>query len=183
MNLFTFETIFSLANQHEWLDILILFCAEYLWIFWTLVIIMILVLRVNTKRERLWNAMPLVFAGASALIANLVSSLIASPRPFLSIPNLETLFVHGGYDAFPSGHTSFMFAFAVSVYALNKPLGYASMIVAVIVGISRVAAGVHWPTDILGGIVLGCVIGGSIFLLKRKFMPPKSSLAESSQNP
>lgn len=79
------------------------------------------------------------------------------PRPFLAL-DAPHLFTDSAF-AFPSGHTIFLFALAAATYSFNKKLGLGIGISGILVGVARVAAGVHYPSDILGGAVLGIIVG------------------------
>jgi undecaprenyl-diphosphatase len=57
--------------------------------------------------------------------------------------------------SFPSGHTIFMFALATGVWRINKRFGWWLYALGLLIGAARVAGGVHYPSDIVGGIVLG----------------------------
>ncbi len=58
--------------------------------------------------------------------------------------------------AFPSGHTSRAFAVAALLaYRLRWKIGGIAFVVAFLIGLSRIYLGVHWPSDVLGGAVLG----------------------------
>jgi membrane-associated phospholipid phosphatase len=83
--------------------------------------------------------------------------LIHTPRPPLALQNVTSLFIENGY-AFPSGHTTFFTALAFSIYFLHKKAGYVFMIFALLIGLARITAGVHFPIDILGGFVLGAIV-------------------------
>ncbi len=58
-------------------------------------------------------------------------------------------------SSFPSGHAIFVFALATGVYYYNKTLGRWLFAASVLVGVSRIFVGVHWPYDIVAGAVLG----------------------------
>jgi undecaprenyl-diphosphatase len=61
--------------------------------------------------------------------------------------------------SFPSGHAAGSFAFASFVFALHRTAGLALAPIAVMIALSRVALGVHYPSDVLAGAVLGTAIG------------------------
>ncbi|MFA6177849.1 MAG: phosphatase PAP2 family protein [Candidatus Paceibacterota bacterium] len=81
-------------------------------------------------------------------------------RPFIVFSQVLPLFPETGY-AFPSGHTAVASALAFSLFFINKKAGlpaqagYVFMFFALLIGLARVIAGVHFPIDILGGFFLG----------------------------
>ena len=77
-------------------------------------------------------------------------------RPFVADPSIVPLFSETSYS-FPSGHAAFFFAISTVVYLYNKRWGVWFYLASAVIGLARVAAGVHYPTDILGGAVLGVV--------------------------
>jgi undecaprenyl-diphosphatase len=62
-----------------------------------------------------------------------------------------------GDSSFPSGHTSSAFAAAVSIFLTKKKMGTIAIILASLIAFSRMYFFVHFPTDILGGIVVGII--------------------------
>lgn len=88
-------------------------------------------------------------------ISGIIKHFVASPRPFFVFEGLKPLFLHGGFDSFPSGHATFFSALAVSLFLRHKRIGIIYIFVALIVSLSRVIAGVHFPIDILAGWVIG----------------------------
>lgn len=61
--------------------------------------------------------------------------------------------------SFPSGHSANAFALAMTLYFYDKRIGIPALIFAVIIGISRIFVGAHWPSDVLVGAALGIGIG------------------------
>lgn len=96
-------------------------------------------------------------------ITVLVRNLHYRPRPYLT-DAVNMLIDKSREASFPSGHAAFFFAFSLAVYYQNKKLGIAFLAVSVLMGLARIFAGVHWPSDILAGAVVGIF---SVWLVRR----------------
>jgi len=98
------------------------------------------------------------FSGCLAYALSYVLKFLFSiPRPFDVFSQVHSLISETGYS-FPSGHATFFMALAVSIFFYHKKAGYIFMFFALIIGIARIVAGVHFPTDILGGFVVGALV-------------------------
>jgi undecaprenyl-diphosphatase len=75
---------------------------------------------------------------------------------------------HSASGSFPSGHIAFLFALAIAVYFFNKKWGLVFFILSLLVGLARIFVGIHYPLDILGGIVIGIVSAIVVRALIRK---------------
>lgn len=97
----------------------------------------------------------------SLLINNeLLKRLVERPRPYDAFSDLEPLVGPPGGSSFPSGHTGAAFAFSWVVFRTQpKKYGIPALILAALMGISRLYVGVHYPTDVLGGMITGIAIG------------------------
>lgn len=103
------------------------------------------------------------------IIAEPLRLLIARARPYemLSLPH--QLIEHPFGRSLPSGHTAIAFAVAAAVYAHHRAAGTVLFLLAVLIGASRVVAGVHWPTDIFGGALVGVAgVRIAMLFLKKK---------------
>lgn len=63
--------------------------------------------------------------------------------------------------SFPSGHTSSAFAAAAALFCQNKRLGIPALVLAAFIGFTRLYLYVHFPTDVLAGILLGLMLGAA----------------------
>ncbi|HPS27786.1 MAG TPA: phosphatase PAP2 family protein [Bacteroidales bacterium] len=100
------------------------------------------------------------YVGATILVTTAITSVlklsIRRPRPFVSYPDIEKE-TEAGHLSFPSGHTSDAFALATSV-SLAYPRWYVIVpmyLWAGTVGYSRMHLGVHYPSDVLAGAIIG----------------------------
>lgn len=109
-------------------------------------------------------------AGVSALCAMLIGlivvnftikPLVSRPRPWLVMEGFENLVPEGDPNSFPSGHTNAAFAFALAVCmaAPKKWMKIAAVCAAVVMGLSRLYVGVHFPSDVLAGAAIGSLCG------------------------
>ena len=110
---------------------------------------------------------------ACLLLGNLwLKPWIARVRPFDMVEGFELLIATPSDFSFPSGHT-YSSVVGASVLAMtDKRFGYAAIPLAVIIAFSRLYLYVHYPTDILGGIVLGGIISVGLYFI---FFKKKSS--------
>ena len=83
--------------------------------------------------------------------------LVARPRPWTEVAGLVPLVLEESFS-FPSGHTTAAFAFAGAMLFAPLKSGWgrtAAVVLAVCMGLSRLYVGVHYPTDVLGGMLVG----------------------------
>lgn len=118
----------------------------------------------NNDKAMRQNALYVASSTAVTALVNVgIKHLVKRSRPFKKYPNFISVRMAGGYS-FPSGHTSSAFATASALsrayskwYVVAPSLLWASS-----VGYSRMYLGVHYPTDVAAGAVLGV---GSAFAL------------------
>jgi undecaprenyl-diphosphatase len=174
MNNLIFFNLYSLAHQSIFFNNVVIFFAVYFQYVVILLAIIFLLSHhnvLNTKNElqdRIKKWKEIFFVSLSVFLAWISSIFLKiifhTPRPFLEFPNIIPLFKPTDY-AFPSGHSTFFMAVAVAIFLYHKKMGYIFIIFAVLIGISRVIAGVHFPIDIIGGYILGCIISYSLIKL------------------
>jgi len=111
-----------------------------------------------TKKPALRKTAGTIFISVaiSAILANILKYTTDLPRPYELYPFIEKL-GSGGSPSFPSGHTAdaFAFAMAVSLIKRNLKLTIPVFIWASLVGYSRICLGVHFPSDVMAGALLG----------------------------
>lgn len=97
----------------------------------------------------------------SLLVNNiLLKNIVERPRPYDIIEGLQPLITRPKDFSFPSGHTGSSFAAAAVFYRnLPKQFGIWMILLAALIGVSRLYLGVHYPTDVLAGMLLGVALG------------------------
>lgn len=121
------------------------------------------------RRTRKYGCIVLLSLLFCLLFGNgLLKNLIARPRPCWRHPEVEMLIQVPRDYSFPSGHTFSSFAAAVSLYYWRKSYGVAAFVAAGLIAASRLYFYVHYPTDILGGMLAGTVFALlSIWLIQK----------------
>ncbi|GAA1419807.1 phosphatase PAP2 family protein [Streptomyces thermospinosisporus] len=104
----------------------------------------------------------LVWAPLAAAVAVLVNvpirGFVERPRPFNDHQGLEVL-VTGKTDySFVSDHATITMALAVGLFLANRKFGVVGIGIALLEGFCRVYMGVHYPTDVVGGLALGTAV-------------------------
>lgn len=111
------------------------------------------------KRTRHIGIAGLLSLAIGALITNVtLKPLIARTRPYDVVDGLTRLIEKQSDRSFPSGHTCSSFAAALVYYRyMPKKYGIPMVVLAAMIAFSRLYVGVHFPTDIIGGILAGAV--------------------------
>lgn len=98
-------------------------------------------------------------AGLGLLVGKIITEFYDRARPFVAHPHAVHLFAKHGPDAgFPSDHATASMAIAAA-FLLRRRYGWGlfTLVFAVILDFGRVAAGFHYPTDVLGGAAIGAL--------------------------
>lgn len=104
------------------------------------------------------------------VIVNLVlKNLFARIRPYEVFEGLQLITRMPSDFSFPSGHAGACFAVASAMFlCLPKKVGIPALAVAALIGFSRLYVGVHYPTDVLGGMLVGCLTGWAAWRIMRE---------------
>lgn len=139
-------------------------------IFW---IALAIVLFIFKKTRKIGFAMGISLVLSVFFTNVVIKHIVDRARPFQVDPTLlQSIIVKLPDDAsFPSGHTSASFAGAVAFFTINKKWGIPCLILATIIAISRLYLCVHFPTDVIAGILLGIIYGITAGILAKKLSP------------
>lgn len=111
----------------------------------------------GSRRERHIAGEALWAVVVVLLIGEILSLVILRPRPFLAVQDIVSLVPPPLTSSFPSLHTSVSTAIALFLFSANRIAGWSGLVVLLGVILGRLAVGVHYPSDILGGVILGFV--------------------------
>lgn len=140
------------------------------WITWLgeagaiwILLALVLLIRKDTR--------PVGLAVAAALVVDLllcnvlIKPLVARPRPFALRPEIQLLIPPPSDYSFPSGHTAASFAAVAALFRKKSRLWIPGTVLAAAIALSRIYLYVHYPSDVLCGVLLGilCGVFGAFF--------------------
>lgn len=96
--------------------------------------------------------------GVATAFSEVISRFYVRQRPFAVMSDIKLLVPHSADGGMPSHHMVFMASAAFMVYHFSKKLGILLIILSLISGIARISAGIHYPSDVLAGALIGGVL-------------------------
>ncbi|GIP32801.1 undecaprenyl-diphosphatase [Paenibacillus sp. J2TS4] len=157
-----FKSINQWAAGDSFVNQLMIFFAEYAeYIF----VIGLLVYWFTRKQRNRQMVLQTALAACTALAVNKVlGHLLYRSRPFVDHDVIQ-LIAHDANASFPSNHAAATFVIATAIWLFRKKEGRLWLILASIVSLSRIWVGVHYPLDILGGMMNGILCAVVIHII------------------
>ena len=143
--------------------------AGIVWIILTVILLLI----PKTRKSGLYMAVALI---ADLIICNVIlKPIVARIRPYSINQTVQLLVTPLKDYSFPSGHTAASFASVSALYfAGRKRMAAGALIVSVLIAFSRMYLYVHYPTDVLGGLIIGLLCGWIADMIIQKVMEKRS---------
>ena len=134
---------------------------------WGLITLIALIIR----KHRPFGRTMLLNLAVSAINSSLIlKPIVRRLRPYVMNDTIS-LIVRPEIDySFPSGHTFFAFSSATICFIYNKPFGIAMYMLSACIAFSRVYLYVHFPTDVLFGVVFGVLTALEVYYLEKHFL-------------
>ncbi|WP_164509326.1 phosphatase PAP2 family protein [Companilactobacillus jidongensis] len=160
MDAFLFRSVNDLANKSGLLNALGVFTAQYTVYILALIMIGLWFVKRNDFKYRQMLSVSVI----SCLISELVGKLIAGNiyyhrQPFAVWQNVHQLIPKTVGNSFPSDHTIVFFSIMIIFFIYTKSkVRYLFTVMALIVGLSRIFVGVHYPVDVFVGASIGTII-------------------------
>lgn len=127
------------------------------------ILVVLLAVYFFKRRKIFWTALLSIIL-ARGILTEIIRYFFPRSRPFKGLVEIHFLtrgnlvFQNNDLEpSFPSGHAAMLFALAFSVYLYDKKMGAILILAAAILSFARIYVGVHYPSDILGGIVVAVI--------------------------
>jgi undecaprenyl-diphosphatase len=108
------------------------------------------------------SALAVAASGLAVGAAALLGAIVARPRPFVAHPQIHAFLAHAADPGFPSDHATAAFAIAAVLVARLGRRALPVLFAAAVLAVSRVLVGVHYPSDVLAGALLGSAVAALI---------------------
>lgn len=170
-----FRALNGIAGRTDALDALLIFGAEWLIVLMLAALVGYVLVSWKTSHfeGRFENFIHVAIAGfLGFLIERFIGFVWFRSRPFVVLEHVVKLIdKNSAAKSFPSGHATLAFALAFGLLIHNRRWGWTFVLLAVLVALSRVAVGVHYPSDIIGGLIAGLVAAVLAAPVKRLIEP------------
>jgi len=158
----------SFVGQNEVFDQIIKFFAVYLIYLVPILFIFFWFWKRNQKTQKFLLELFLTSVVSWQVIARIIGMVVNRPRPSTFAGAREIIF-HPPTYAFPSDHALFLAFLTTYLYLSGyKKIGNLALAATIIISMSRIIVGFHWPADILAGWILGIILAYAFYLIKDK---------------
>ena len=138
--------------------------AGFIWIVISVIFICI------PKYRRVGLTLGITLALSFVCYELILKNVIARPRPFVQNPAFVLLIKAPSGFSFPSGHTTSAFCAATILFCFKNKLRVPILVLAILIAFSRLYLYVHFPTDVLAGIIIGILFGIIGFIVSNKIV-------------
>ena len=155
----------GLAGRWGLLDALMIGLAKYVHFVFAATLLLVWLIR-TARAQRL-----ALIAGIAALLALGAGQVIGLSfprlRPYQALP-VHLLVPHAPDSSFPSDHATLAFAVTAILWRLDRRLGAALLALSCVLAFARVFIGAHYPTDVVGGAILGSGVAAIVLALSER---------------
>ncbi|MFP5114343.1 undecaprenyl-diphosphatase [Bacillaceae bacterium C204] len=152
LNINLFRIINDIGKDFTYLNPAMIFIAEYMVLFLALSVLIFWF--TGRKTNRIMVLCGFITFLTAEIIGKIAGLIHSNNQPFSELTNVNKLMGHEVDNSFPSDHTILFFSFCMVFYLFKRRSGLLWLILACLVGLSRIWVGVHYPADVIVGAAI-----------------------------
>lgn len=161
MNVDSFRMVNDLGKQFEGLNPVMVLIAENM----IFVLAAAVILYLFRRKNWLMIATAFIALIFAEVLGKLAGMLHSNHQPYAELAEVNKLVDMGVNNSFPSDHTIIFFTMTVSFWLFKRKHHYVWVLLAFIVGFSRIWVGVHFPADVAAGALIGAITAYLAYLI------------------
>lgn len=161
-----FRLINELGKEYVSFNPAFVFIAEYMVAI--LAVCLLIYWFSGSRRNRLMVISCCVSFLVAEVLGKLSGSVYSNQQPFAELENVNKLIDKTVGNSFPSDHTILFFSITVSIWLFRRRYSFLWIVVALLVGISRIWVGVHYPADVLFGAFIASISAVFTYFMMKK---------------
>ena len=170
-NIQLFRLINDLGFKIPALNPVFIFIAEYF--LYLLIIVLLLYLFKDNGKHRLMVLAAVVSCLVAVILGKITGQFHYNVQPFVTLENVNQLIEKEVNNSFPSDHTILSFTICMTLFLFDKRKFY-FILIGLLVGVSRIWVGVHYPFDVLASIGVSIVAALIVSMIFKKFTTKQS---------